>query len=179
MPDPRDPTRTGLFPTSPAGYTGGSFKLRGMDDAVRIVTCDATPTAVVAEATNWAEFPQLWGKLLDEVWTFLRASDLTTGRNVMVYRDDSPRVEVGAEVGGPFAGNGRVIASALPAGRAATAVARGAPSADGLARAHDAVHEWCAANGHELTRVRWEIYGHWADDQDPALFETEVYWLLA
>ena len=96
MPDPRDPTRTGLFPTSPAGYTGGLVKLRGMDDAV-----------------------------------------------------------------------------------AATAVARGAPSGDGLARAHDAVHEWCAANGHELTRVRWEIYGHWGEDQDPALFETQVYWLLA
>ena len=30
----------------------------------------------------------------------------------------------------------------------------------------------------ELTGVRWEIYGHWLEDQDPALFETEVYWLL-
>jgi effector-binding domain-containing protein len=97
----------------------------------------------------------------------------------MLYKDDQPSVEVGVCVDRAFARSGRVEPSALPAGRAATAVARGAPSPEGLARAHAAVHEWCAANGHALTGVRWEIYGHWLDDQDPALNETEVYWLVA
>ena len=149
-----------------------------MDDEVRIVTTAATPTAVVAERTTWEEFPQLWGALLAEVWTFLRASGLTTGHNVMLYKDHVPNVEVGAEVSDSFTGNGRVVPSSLPAGRAATAVARGAPSPAGLARAHTAVRDWCASNGHRLTGVRWEIYGHWLDDQDPTLFETEVFWLL-
>jgi effector-binding domain-containing protein len=149
-----------------------------MDYAVRIVTTAPPPTAVVAESTSWEEFPQLWGELLSEVWTFLRDSDLTTGRNVMLYKDDSPNVEVGAEVGDSFTATGRVVPSSLPAGRAATSVARGAPSAAGLASAHAAVRDWCAENGHELTGVRWEIYGHWLEDQDPALFETEVYRLL-
>jgi effector-binding domain-containing protein len=150
-----------------------------LDDTVQIVTRPGTPTAVVAQATSWDEFPQLWGKLLGEVWDFLRESELTTGRNVMLYRDDVPHVEVGAEVDGAFAGSGRIVASSLPAGRAARAVVRGGPSAEGIAGGHAAVREWCAANGHELTGVRWEIYGHWADDQDPDLFETEVYWELA
>jgi effector-binding domain-containing protein len=149
-----------------------------MDDAVRIVTTPATPLAVVAEATTWDAFPQLWGSLLAEVWAFLRSSELTTGRNVMLYKDDAPTVEVGAEVSGPFAGNGRVVPSTLPAGRAARTVARGGPTPHGLAKAHNAVLEWCNANGHALTRVRWEIYGHWLEDQDPAQFETEIYWLL-
>jgi effector-binding domain-containing protein len=149
-----------------------------VDDRVRIVTTAETPTAVVAETTSWEEFPKVWGTLLTEVWTFLRDSGLTTGRNVMLYKDDAPNVEVGAEVSGPFAASGRVVPSSLPAGRAVTAVARGAPSPEGLARAHDAVREWSSANGQRLTRVRWEIYGHWLEDQDPALFETEVYWLL-
>jgi effector-binding domain-containing protein len=149
-----------------------------MDDAVRIVTTPPTPLAVVAEATTWDAFPQLWGSLLGEVWTFLRSSELTTGRNVMVYKDDAPNVEVGAEVSGPFSGNGRVVPSILPAGRAASTVARGGPTPQGLAKAHAAVLEWCTANGHPLTRVRWEIYDHWREDQDPALFETEIYWLL-
>jgi effector-binding domain-containing protein len=149
-----------------------------MAHAVRIVTTPGTPTAVVAETTTWTDFPQVWPALLDEVWTFLRASDLTTGRNVMLYTDDRPHVEVGAEVGGSFTGNGRVVPSSLPAGRAATAVVCGAPSAEGLADGHAAVREWCAANGHELTGVRWEVYGHWREDQDPARFETELYWLL-
>jgi hypothetical protein len=112
------------------------------------------------------------------VWTFLRGSDLTTGRHVMLYRDDLPTVEVGAEVGASFASSGRVVPSTLPGGRAAVAVARGAPSPASLASAHGAVREWCAAHGHALTGVRWEIYGHWLEDQDPALYETDVYWLL-
>jgi effector-binding domain-containing protein len=116
--------------------------------------------------------------LLGEVWTFLRDTDLTTGRNVMLFKDDTPSVEVGVEVSGTFAASGNVIPSALPAGQAATAVARGAPSPVGLAKAHAAVREWASANGHRLTGVRWEIYGHWLDDQDPTLFETEVYWQL-
>ena len=150
-----------------------------MSDAVRIVTVSATPTAVVAQATNWRDFPQLWRELLAEVWAFLRASDLAAGRNIMLYKDDLPHVEVGAEVSGSFAGNGRVVTSSLPAGRAAMTVLRGEPSPDGLARAHAAVLDRCSASGHELTGTRWEIYAHWLDDQDPARFETEVYWLLA
>jgi effector-binding domain-containing protein len=150
-----------------------------MGKAVRIVTAAETPTAVVAETTSWDAFPQLWRTLLSEVWTFVRDSDLTPGRNVMLYKDDTPNVEVGAEVDGSFVGNGRVIPSALPAGRAAMAVLRGAPSPAGLASIHTAVLDWCAANAHEPTGIRWEIYGHWLEDQDPAQFETEVYWLLA
>jgi effector-binding domain-containing protein len=146
--------------------------------AVRIVTTAETPTAVVAEATTWKQFPELWRALLDEVWRFVRGAGLETGRNIMLYKSDLPDVEVGVEVGGPFDAEGRVRPSSLPTGRAATTVAYGAPSPDGLARAHAAVRDWCEANGHELTGARWEIYGHWAEDQDPARFETEIYWLL-
>jgi effector-binding domain-containing protein len=150
-----------------------------MDEAVRIVTTAETPTAVVAETTTWEAFPQVWPDLLGEVWTFLRGSGLAAGRNVMLYRDQLPSVEVGVEVDGSFTSTGRVVPSLLPAGRAATTVARGAPSPAGLARAHVKARDWCAAHGHELTGVRWEIYGHWREDQDPALFETDVYWQLA
>lgn len=144
---------------------------------VGIVTVEAIPTAVVAQATTWEEFPALWGKLLDEVWAFVRGSDLAPGRNVMLYKDGRPNVEVGVEVARAFAPRGRVVPSSLPAGRAARTVSRGAPSVEGLAAAHDAVHAWCAAEGHELTGVRWEIYDHWRDE--PESFETEVYWLLS
>jgi hypothetical protein len=149
-----------------------------MDDAVHIATTVETPTAVVPETTTWELFPQLWPDLLGEVWAFLRGAGLENGRNVMLYKDHVPNVEVGAEVDRWFAQSGRVIPSSLPGGRAAMAVARGAPSPARLARAHTAVRDWCATNGHTLTGVRWEIYGHWLDDQDPARFETEVYWLL-
>jgi effector-binding domain-containing protein len=148
-----------------------------MEHPVSIVTTSATPTAVIREATTWERYPTLWGELLGEVWAFLRATDLQTGRNVMLYLDDAPTVEVGAEVGEAFASGGRVVASSLPAGRAATSVARGGPSPEGIHAAHRAVIEWCEANGLARTGVRWEVYDHWRDE--PATFETAVFWLLA
>ena len=147
-----------------------------MDHDVAVRTTVASPTAVVAQATTWQEFPRLWGSLLDEVYAFVRAGGTTqTGHNVMLYRDDVPNVEVGVQVAGPFAASGRVIPSELPATRVASTVHRG--PYDGLTAAHDAVHAWCAEHGHVLTRTRWEIYGDWREDPDE--LETEISWELA
>jgi hypothetical protein len=49
-------------------------------------------------------------------------------------------------------------------------LARGAPSGEGFAAAHAAVVDWCDANGHDRTGVRWEVYGRWRGDPDS--FET-------
>jgi effector-binding domain-containing protein len=136
----------------------------------------ATPIAVVAATTTWAEFPNLWGTLLDDVWAFLRDGGATKGgHNVMVYLDGTPRVEVGVQVTEPFEGNGRVICSTLPAGPCASTVHRG--PYDELDEAHAAVKAWCGSHGHRLTGVRWEIYGDPA--ADPEQTETEVCWQLA
>jgi effector-binding domain-containing protein len=149
-----------------------------MEHTVSIVATSATPTAVIREATTWERFPTLWGELLDEVWAYVRGAGVQAGRNVMLYLDDVPTVEIGVELEGTLtAPSGRIVASALPEGRAATTVAVGAPSREGLAAAHAAVVQWSRANGHELTGTRWEVYDHWRDDPDR--FETAVYWLLA
>jgi effector-binding domain-containing protein len=145
---------------------------------VSIVATSPTPTAVIRDTTTWERFPTLWRELLDEVWAHVRGAGVQAGRNVMVYLDDVPNVEVGVELEGTLtAPSGRIVESALPEGRAATTVARGAPSPEGIAAAHAAVVEWSRANGHELTGTRWEVYDHWRDDPDS--FETAVYWLLA
>jgi hypothetical protein len=107
----------------------------------------------------------------------VRGAGVQAGRNVMVYPDDVPNVEVGVDLEGRLAPSGRIVASALPEGRAATTVAPGAPSREGIAAAHAAVVDWCEANGHARTGVRREVYDHWRDD--PTSFETAVYWLLA
>jgi len=146
-----------------------------MGHEVELRTVAARPTAVVAQATTWAEFPQLWGALLDEVYAFIRdGGPEQTGHNVMLYRDDVPTVEVGVEVAGPFVPTGRVVPSELPAGRVATTLHRG--PYDGLKAAHQAVHDWCVANGHVATRTRWEVYGDWRDD--PRELETEISYLV-
>jgi effector-binding domain-containing protein len=134
------------------------------------------PTAVVAATTTWREYPTLWRELSEEVWACLRASGITRGcRNIMLYLDDTPSVEVGVELLVPCALTGRVVASALPAGQVAMTTYYG-PYA-GLGEAHQAIHDWSREGERKLAGPRWEVYGPHSDD--PAQVWTEVYYLLA
>jgi effector-binding domain-containing protein len=146
-----------------------------VDYEVSVQQVPSHPTAVVRAATTWQEFPALWGQLLGEVWECLRAGGITRGcRNVMLYEDDVPNVEVGVLLDRPCALTGRVVASHLPAGRVAVTVHRGSFADVGMA--HDAVLAWCARHGQRTLGTRWEVYGPHHDD--PAEQWAEVYWLL-
>lgn len=143
---------------------------------VKVTANAESPTAVVAATTTWERFPTQWKQMLDQVWAFLRDSDLRTdGHNVMLYKDDVPNVEVGVQVTRSFTAAGPVVPSRLPGGRVARTIHRG--SYDRLDEPHRAVREWCAAQGLLLAGPRWEIYGDWREN--PAELETEVVYLLA
>jgi effector-binding domain-containing protein len=141
-------------------------------------TIDPTPTAVVRAATTWAEFPKLWGPMLDQVWRFLRGGApeglYGHGHNIMLYRDDVPNVDVGVQVTGSFDPAGDVVPSTLPGGLVAIATHTG-PVAE-IGDTHRAVGQWSQANGHRLTGTRWEVYG----DPDPSSghFDVDVFWAL-
>ena len=94
----------------------------------------------------------------------------TFGENVIVYLDRQPRVEVGVLVEESFAPNGGLEPSKLPGGRVARGIHRG--GYDGLGGAYDALHKWCADNGHVPTGVGWEHYGHW--HEDPEQLQTMI-----
>lgn len=131
------------------------------------------PTAVVAETTSWDAYPELWRRLLEEVWAAVRSNELIApGRNLMLYKDELPSVEVGVEVEEPFEPIGRVVCSSLPAGRVATTIHRG--SFD-VGAAHEAVIAACASMGLERVGPCWEIYGHWNKPGDE---EVEIYHLV-
>jgi effector-binding domain-containing protein len=138
-------------------------------------------TAVVAQTTTWTEFPKLWGQLLGEVYEFVRPRpELATGQgdevwqNVMLYKDQSPDVEVGVLVTASFQPEGRVIPSELPGGEVATATHRGDYAL--LGATHDAVRDHVAAQRRKLAGPCWEIYGHGRADLSEQ--ETDVFWLL-
>ena len=153
--------------------------LRAMTVDVTVKTVEPTPTAVVAAATTWAEFPAMWRPMLDKVWSFLRsgapAGLYRQGHNIMLYKDDVPNVEVGVQVSGSFDATGPVVPSALPGGLAATATHTGPVATIG--GTHRAVREWSKANGYRLAGPRWEIYG----DPDPSSghFDVHVFWSLS
>jgi effector-binding domain-containing protein len=153
-----------------------------MSVPVRVLTVEPQPTAVIAETTSWERFPSLWPELLDEVYGFVRTCPDFAGlqqeapiwRNVMLYRDQRPAVEIGVLAPGPFTPAGRVIASELPGGRVATAVHRGDYAR--LADTYGALQAYLDAQALEPAEASWEIYGHWRED--PAELETEIYRLL-
>jgi effector-binding domain-containing protein len=151
-----------------------------MEYDVRIETISAErPTAVVRRRAGLRELPRVVPEACGLVWNALRAAQVKgAGRHVSLYLDEQINLEVGVEMDGPFAGSGEVIASALPAGRVATAVHFG-PYPQ-LHRAHEAIRDWCAKHGHALAGPNWEIYGHWdqAWDKDPSGIRTDVYYLL-
>ncbi len=146
-----------------------------MSYQVTMKAVEARPTAVVTATTTWQAFPKLWQELSHEVWACLRAGGISRGcRNIMLYWNDVPHVEVGVELLVPCPLTGRVIASALPAGQVAMTTHWGAYSK--LGEAHHAVIDWCSAQGKQTTGTRWEVYGPHNDD--PAKVWTEIYWLL-
>ena len=151
--------------------------LRAMAVEVTVTTVEPVPTAVVAAATTWAEFPAVWQPMLDKVWGYLRggAPDglYRHGHNVMLYQDDVPHVEVGVQVSGSFDPAGDVVPSVLPGGLVATATHTG-PIAR-IGDTHQAVREWSSANGYRLAGPHWEIYS----DPDPSgNFDVQVLWSL-
>ena len=157
------------------------------DPGVTLVDMEPRRTAVIAATTAMEDFPGLWPELLGEVYGFVRqcpefvaALAGTPGphwQNVMLYRDRGPsvEVEVGVLAPAPFAPQGRVTASELPGGRAATAVHPGDPRRIG--ETHDAVHAFVRVQGLQGTGVVWEIYGH--PDPDTGALDTEVFHLVS
>jgi len=148
---------------------------------VEIVEVTSRPTAVVREQTTWAQLGSTIPALLDRVWTVMRTDEMKPrlshddfGENVILYLDHHPTIEVGVLVDRSIAETDGLQPSELPAARIARAIHRG-PYTE-LGRTHDAVQAWCTSNGHGLSGVSWEHYGHW--HEDPNEMETAVAYVL-
>ena len=83
-------------------------------------------------------------------------------------------IEFGVGAKTPFAPVGRVEYRQVPGGDVATTTHWGDYSL--LGPAHQAVVDWCTAEGRTLAGVSWEVYGHWSDD--PSKRRTDIYQLL-
>lgn len=149
-----------------------------MQHLIKVTRSELIHTAVIRDRVEASELPRFVPMACGEVWNFIRAAGLPRpGRHVALYLEER-KVEVGAEVPEPFTGDGRVQCSRLPAGRVAMTVHFGPYG--GLSTAHAAVREWCTREGHVLSGICWEIYGHWEEswNSDPSKICTDVFYLL-
>lgn len=154
----------------------------------RVQVCTVTEQAIasVRVCTTFQDLSDAMRSLLaeGEVYGFLdRAGIGRRGLNVILYRAEGGdaeaevkalEIEVGVQVAAPFEGEGRVACSATPAGRVATAVHVGAYEA--LGETHAAIWAWCRVQARPISRLYWEVYGHW--HEEPSQRRTDVYYLL-
>jgi effector-binding domain-containing protein len=150
-----------------------------MQYQVRLEQLSSRPLAVVRRRAGLQELANVVPEACGAVWSILRTQQIQgAGRHVALYWDDQINLEVGVELGTPFAGCGDVVGSATPAGTVATTVHLG--PYDRLAEAHQAIRRWCADHDHRLAGPNWEIYDHWVEDwkEDPAKIRTGVFYLL-
>ena len=150
-----------------------------MSYEIRLEQHASAPLAVVRRRAQLHELSTVVPAACGEVWNVIRALDISNaGRNIAVYWDEVINLEVGVELDVPFAGHGEVVRSATPAGRVAVTTHYG--PYQHLASAHNAVRDWCQANGHALAGPNWELYGHWLEEwnRDPSKIRTDVFYLL-
>lgn len=146
---------------------------------IRVEEQQSVPLAVVKRCARQTELSRVVPECCGIVWTALKQAGISgAGRHVAVYLDGVINLEVGVELPTPFTGAGEVVPSTLPAGRVVTTTHLGPYG--GLGPAHDAIQQWCRANGHQLAGPSWEIYGHWQDEwnRDPSKIRTDIFYLL-
>jgi effector-binding domain-containing protein len=123
--------------------------------------------------------PSLFSSYLDKVYAAGRRGIVQLdGQNIFVYREahDAPGdvdVEFGVGVTAPFAGSSEVEYTMVPSGPVAMTTHVGDYAL--LGAAHEAVIAWCREKGLSLAGPRWEVYGHWRENERPL---TDVYYLL-
>ena len=129
-----------------------------------------------ATATGRGPFGPLIIELLNGVWPVLRAQNVATGHNVVLYMVGPPlRIAAGVEVPSGFEPTNAVQRVSTPSGETAHAVHWGDYA--GLRDANQALEAWCRANDRSPAGTSWEVYGDWHDD--PAQVRTDVHVLLA
>jgi hypothetical protein len=139
----------------------------------KVLTIAAARTAVVRGTTTWADFPLAWKRMLDLVHSCTDASH-RPGRNVMLYLDQTPTVEVGVELLGPLNLRPPVVESELPAGTVAYLLHEGDYATMG--QSHDRLVAWCMEQGLQRKGPLWEVYGHMREGVEPTV---ELYHLLS
>lgn len=153
-----------------------------MQYPVHTAYAHAIPTAVVRRRASRQELSKVVPEACGTVWQVVKSLGLKgAGRNLAVYLTcslDQIDLEVGVELAAPFGGHGEVIDSHTPVGEVATVTHFGPYGA--LGAAHQAVRDWCAANGRTPAGPNWEMYGHWLQEwnNDPSKIRTDVFYLL-
>ena len=133
----------------------------------RLATLSSVP-AVAASTPLWTKVLHLGLKSYSTPMVIFR-----DGASDSLLADEEVTVEFGAELAEAFPGDPTLGCAETAAGR--TATARFTGHYERLPDVHRAIRAWCAERGERLAGPVWEVF-RW--NYDPALLETDVYYLL-
>jgi len=136
---------------------------------VQILQVVSQPTAIVRGPATTTNLPPRIRALFDE---FYKGFQGKAGLNIVYYPSWHESHEFDIECGVQVESGGN---SATPAGTVATLAYFG--PYDQMKPAHEEIHRYVRANGHQIAGPSWEVYGHWSDD--PAHLRTDIFYLLA
>ena len=138
-----------------------------------IVTTERQFTAIVKANAPFAKLPEVQRASRAKLAAALPSLDVgALGRTCTRWTppvNGALAMEIGTIVVKPFAAQGEIVPSELPAGRAAHLLMKG--SFEGLPQAWQTLFDWCKAENLTPAGINWEIYG--------ATEDAELYALLA
>lgn len=150
----------------------------------------AIPYVAIRSQVSMDEMPKL-PSLWDEVYGWLGSKGIQpVGAPFWKYRivdmENKLEIDVGVPIATPVAGEGRIVADTIPAGRYVTMVYTGPFEGDGLMKATESLLNWADKNGivwdkwsSGSTGEGWKarLENYWTDPQaepDPQKYETEL-----
>jgi effector-binding domain-containing protein len=139
------------------------------------------PAAAVRDRAAWADLGPFIGGPLAEVFKVAGEQGARfAGPAYGIYHNAEAAeteldMEIGMPVDEPIEPAGRVIATTIPGGLAATTVHAG--GYEGIGPAYRALGEWVQEHGHETAGPPREIYVVGPDQgHDPGALRTEIVW---
>ena len=153
---------------------------------VQIEQLPPRPIAVIRARARFDELSSVVPRLCGEAWEAVKAHpevQVPGALMLAIYHPlptDDPNaaneidIAVGVEVSGSFEDAGSLSYSTTPEGNTAHTTHLGPYQK--LGDAHAAVKRYCEENGHKITGVRWEVYGHWTEDE--SRLQTDVFYSL-
>jgi effector-binding domain-containing protein len=153
-----------------------------MSNSPHLVTLESTTVAVVRETVPMSELTAYFDRAFHAVMAAAEAQGVAiAGPPVAVYHGmpgESVDVAAGFPISAPVASaEGGVVASELPAGRAAQLLHVG--SYDSLEQAYGRIVTWLGEQGLTPAEVMWESYLNEPDPDDPDGAETLITWPVA
>jgi len=144
-----------------------------------VVEVDAQPMIAIRVVTRPAEIDALVAQILTLLGDHLEKLGVRPNGPPFArhyeFREEHVELEAGFPLADPVAGEGRLAAGELPAGRVARCWHVG--SHDTLARSYDALARWAMKHGHTPIAPPWEVYWHGPRESDACTtYRTELVW---